>query len=54
MVDVVPFVDEVDGLGGSKVFVEYLSPLKRDRIKTKMVKKTREEEAEAKKRQQRF
>jgi len=44
---------EMDHLMG-KVFVEYLSPLKRDRIKTKMVKKTREEEAEAKKRQQRF
>lgn len=44
---------EMDHLLG-KVFVEYLSPLKRDRIRTKMVKKTREEEAEAKKRQQRF
>ena len=44
---------EMDHLMG-KVFVEYLSPLKRDRIKTKMVKKTREEEAEAKKRNQRL
>ena len=44
---------EMDHLMG-KVFVEYLSPLKRDRIKTKMVKKTREDEAEAKKRDQRF
>ncbi|CAM3941100.1 peptide deformylase [Roseateles saccharophilus] len=44
---------EMDHLMG-KVFVEYLSPLKRDRIKTKMVKKTREEEAEAKKRDHRF
>jgi peptide deformylase len=26
-----------------KVFVEYLSALKRDRIKTKMLKKTRDE-----------
>ena len=26
-----------------KVFVEYLSPLKRERIKTKMLKKAREE-----------
>ncbi|MFY7865630.1 peptide deformylase [Roseateles sp.] len=34
---------EMDHLMG-KVFVEYLSPLKRDRIKTKMVKKNREEE----------
>ena len=33
---------EMDHLLG-KVFVEYLSPLKRDRIKTKMVKKTRDE-----------
>jgi peptide deformylase len=44
---------EMDHLLG-KVFVEYLSPLKRDRIKTKMVKKAREEEAEAKKRNQRL
>jgi len=34
---------EMDHLMG-KVFVEYLSQLKRDRIKTKMLKKTREEE----------
>jgi peptide deformylase len=34
---------EMDHLLG-KVFVEYLSPLKRDRIKTKMLKKTREEQ----------
>ena len=27
-----------------KVFVDYLSPLKRDRIKTKMLKKTRDEQ----------
>ena len=33
---------EMDHLLG-KVFVEYLSALKRDRIKTKMIKKTREE-----------
>lgn len=33
---------EMDHLMG-KVFVEYLSPLKRERIKTKMLKKTREE-----------
>jgi peptide deformylase len=33
---------EMDHLMG-KVFVEYLSPLKRDRIKTKMIKKTRDE-----------
>ena len=44
---------EMDHLQG-KVFVEYLSLLKRDRIKTKMVKKAREDEAEAKKRNQRF
>ena len=44
---------ELDHLLG-KVFVEYLSPLKRDRIKTKLVKKQREDEAEAKKRNQRF
>ena len=36
---------EMDHLLG-KVFVEYLSQLKRDRIKTKMLKKTREEERE--------
>ena len=34
---------EMDHLVG-KVFVEYLSQLKRDRIKTKMLKKAREEE----------
>jgi peptide deformylase len=34
---------EMDHLMG-KVFVEYLSALKRDRIKTKMLKKTREEQ----------
>jgi peptide deformylase len=34
---------EMDNLVG-KVFVEYLSPLKRDRIKSKMLKKTREEQ----------
>jgi peptide deformylase len=34
---------EMDHLLG-KVFVEYLSPLKRDRIKTRMLKKTREEQ----------
>jgi len=34
---------EMDHLQG-KVFVEYLSLLKRDRIKTKMLKKTREEQ----------
>ena len=34
---------EMDHLIG-KVFVEYLSSLKRDRIKTKMLKKTRDEE----------
>jgi peptide deformylase len=33
---------EMDHLLG-KVFVEYLSPLKRDRIKTKMLKKARED-----------
>ena len=33
---------EMDHLVG-KVFVEYLSPLKRERIRTKMLKKTREE-----------
>lgn len=35
---------EMDHLLG-KVFVEYLSLLKRDRIKTKMIKKTREDQA---------
>jgi peptide deformylase len=34
---------EMDHLLG-KVFVEYLSPLKRERIKTKMLKKAREEQ----------
>ena len=34
---------EMDHLIG-KVFVEYLSPLKRDRIKTKMLKKARDEQ----------
>jgi len=34
---------EMDHLMG-KVFVDYLSPLKRDRIKTKMLKKTRDEQ----------
>lgn len=37
---------EMDHLVG-KVFVEYLSALKRDRIKTKMQKKTREEQAQS-------
>jgi peptide deformylase len=37
---------EMDHLLG-KVFVEYLSPLKRDRIKTKMLKKTREEQGQS-------
>jgi peptide deformylase len=35
---------ELDHLLG-KVFVEYLSPLKRNRIKTKMVKRARDEQA---------
>jgi peptide deformylase len=34
---------ELDHLRG-KVFVEYLSPLKRDRIRTKMLKRTRDEQ----------
>jgi peptide deformylase len=34
---------EMDHLMG-KVFVEYLSPLKRDRIKTKMLKRQRDEQ----------
>jgi peptide deformylase len=34
---------EMDHLMG-KVFVEYLSPLKRERIRTKMLKKTRDEQ----------
>ena len=37
---------EMDHLMG-KVFVEYLSPLKRDRIKTKMTKRARDEVADA-------
>ncbi|MFM8667325.1 MAG: peptide deformylase, partial [Betaproteobacteria bacterium] len=36
---------ELDHLVG-KVFVEYLSLLKRDRIKSKMIKRTREELAQ--------
>ncbi len=36
---------EMDHLSG-KMFVEYLSPLKRQRIKTKMVKKTRDEQGQ--------
>ena len=36
---------EMDHLMG-KVFVEYLSPLKRDRIRTKMLKKARDTERE--------
>jgi len=36
---------EMDHLLG-KVFVEYLSLLKRDRIKSKMIKRTREELAQ--------
>jgi peptide deformylase len=36
---------EMDHLMG-KVFVEYLSPLKRERIKSKLVKKAREEQAQ--------
>ncbi len=38
---------EMDHLMG-RVFVEYLSALKRDRIKTKMLKKTREEQRDHK------
>ena len=37
---------EIDHLRG-KVFVEYLSALKRDRIRTKMIKKTREDAQKA-------
>jgi peptide deformylase len=37
---------EMDHLMG-KVFVEYLSPLKRNRIKTKMIKQKKDEEGEA-------
>ena len=40
---------EMDHLMG-RVFVEYLSPLKRERIKTKMVKKTREDALDSRKR----
>jgi peptide deformylase len=40
---------EMDHLVG-KVFVEYLSPLKRDRIRSKMLKKTREEQQEQRQR----
>jgi peptide deformylase len=36
---------EMDHLMG-KVFVEYLSPFKRDRIRTRMLKKAREEQRE--------
>ena len=43
---------EMDHLLG-KVFVEYLSPLKRNRIKTKMIKKTREDEQLAREEQAR-
>jgi peptide deformylase len=50
-----PFEMEADGLTAvcvqhemdhliGKVFVEYLSPLKRDRIRTKMIKKSRDEQ----------
>jgi peptide deformylase len=53
--DGAPFEMTVDGLAAvcvqhemdhlvGKVFVEYLSPLKRERIKTKMIKKTRDEQ----------
>jgi peptide deformylase len=37
---------EMDHLLG-KVFVEYLSPLKRNRIKTKLVKQKKDEERDA-------
>jgi len=37
---------EMDHLMG-KVFVEYLSPLKRNRIKTKLLKEEREEQSAA-------
>ncbi len=37
---------EMDHLMG-KVFVEYLSPLKRNRIRSKMIKRLREDEDEA-------
>jgi peptide deformylase len=39
---------EMDHLVG-KVFVEYLSPLKRDRVRAKMLKRTREEQQERQK-----
>ena len=50
-----PYEFEAEGLAGvcvqheldhllGKVFVEYLSPLKRERIKTKMIKKSRDEQ----------
>ena len=39
---------EMDHLLG-KVFVEYLSPLKRDRVRAKMLKRTREEQQERQK-----
>ena len=53
-----PFEMEADGLAAvcvqhemdhliGKVFVEYLSPLKRDRIKSKMLKKAREDQPPA-------
>ncbi|MEY2653519.1 MAG: hypothetical protein RLZZ524_546, partial [Pseudomonadota bacterium] len=37
---------EMDHLLG-KVFVEYLSPLKRNRIRSKMLKRTRDDESTA-------
>jgi peptide deformylase len=43
--DAVCVQHEMDHLVG-KVFVEYLSPLKRERIRTKMLKKTREEQSQ--------
>jgi len=39
---------EMDHLIG-KVFVEYLSPLKRDRVRAKMQKRAREEQQERQK-----
>jgi peptide deformylase len=44
---------EMDHLMG-KVFVEYLSPLKRERIKTKLLKRGREEEQKASRRSAAF
>ena len=44
--DAVCVQHEMDHLIG-KVFVEYLSTLKRDRIRTKMLKRTREEQRSA-------